>query len=128
MDFKEIWPELIAGKKVRRQEWNEGLFIQFINEEIQSYLHYGEPFAYDNSILLSDDWVVIGENENVLYRFHSACEQLALGKAIKLKSWPDTCYLVLDKETNMIFRFKNEKSNFLPTFPCMIAMDWEVIE
>jgi len=63
--FTEIIDSLLAGNKVRRQEWgNDGTYLVIENEKLMIFkpedkqLH---PLIISTGDLLGEDWIIVGD-------------------------------------------------------------------
>lgn len=137
MNFMEATLALKDGFAIRRKAWrdlthlkvevkiyNTGLeesFIQVYRQEIV-------PFDYDTSIVFSNDWIVIGTNENELIEFAVAVEMLKHKRKVKLKEWPRSTFLELSPDGNDIYMRRMCEFNYVPCFEDFADNDWEILE
>jgi hypothetical protein len=123
MDFSHAMSELDSGKRIRRKEWEKSVYLQKVDNKIFCSRQEAVPFQYDISIIGSTDWIVVGENGECT--FADAVKALALNKKIKLKEWPDDCYLEGVANRKEVFMRRNTVYEFTPTFECFLSTDWE---
>jgi len=137
MDFSEATILLKEGKSIRRKSWPEFVHLKIIGMEddkmnpvdvIQGYRQEAVPFNYDTSIILSNDWVVIGNDENELIEFPAAVEMLKYRRKIRLKEWPIHTFLELHPNGKELFMRKMCEYDYTPSFECFAATDWETME
>lgn len=68
MDFGEIITPLVFGRRIRRKEWPEGLFLESdgsnvwmrcdIDGELKTFKHYcAEDRVFTLTDICSDDWM-----------------------------------------------------------------------
>lgn len=128
MDFKEATEQLKQQNKVRRKAWESTIYL-LMNEvhEVKCYRLEAVPFNYDVNIIMSNDWVIVGEEEGEQYCFPDVVQNLLFNKKIKLKEWPEQCYLEATPNGKEVFMRRICEYPFTPTFECFTSTDWEVI-
>jgi hypothetical protein len=127
MKFEKAFEELMKGKRIRRKEWDNHLHLLFKDNDIKSY--HGEITVFYNkpSILISHDWLVVDEDYKLL-TFMEAVEQMKAKKRITNKKWLEEGsdkYITISD--NQFVMCKSVEFDFMPTYQCLIANDWEVI-
>ncbi len=127
MEFKEVYKDLIINKKVRRRGWADRTLYLQINDEcdIKCYRQECIIFNYDLSIL-DEDWFIVGEDERM--SFADSISHLLNGEKIKLKDWPNDCFLESSENRKFLYMRKNWEFDFTPSFECFSENDWEVID
>jgi hypothetical protein len=127
MNFEQAIEELKKGKKIRRIGWEEKNYLMVDEEdnETKNYYLSIKPYEYDQTIILSNDWVN-ARNPTLTHimKWTEAIEALKLGACLKQKDW-DTGYITLDKSIPDIVYCYYETCPFSPTYTCFVANDWE---
>ncbi len=126
MDFPSAMFELKQGKKVRRREWEPSIYLHKKSLEIKSFRRESVPFNYYIDILISSGWIVEGILEELT--FSEAILHTLSNRKIRFKDWTDDCWLEATNDKKELFMRKNSEYTFIPSYPCCIATDWEVIE
>ena len=124
MNLNEALTHLKIGRRITRKEWEYGSFLQK-REFTSCYRLDVSLFQYDVSILDSNDWIVVGDEEIQEISFADAVLELRIGNQVKLKHWVD-CWLEL--ENKEICLKKYVESKYIPSFSCLCAEDWEIFE
>lgn len=136
MNFSEATKLLKEGHGIRRKSWPDcsyvkiEVFITTESEEVPVIKHYRQeivPFVYDNSIILSDDWVVVGEEDNII-DFPSAMEKLRYRYKVKPKEWDKNTYIALDQGLHELNQYRMCEHRYHISFEDFSANDWEVTE
>lgn len=125
MEFKEAFEHLENGKKVRRRAWEDKTIYLMMGAELKCYRQECVVFNYDLSVF-DDEWFIIGKEE--IYSFSALIPFLLKGNKIKLKHWPEGCFVEADSSKTCLIKHVNCEYDFIPTFGCLAADDWEVIE
>jgi hypothetical protein len=126
MNLKEAYEQLSTGKSVRRQSWLELIHLKYDdNGLVKCFGQQAVEFQYDLSIINSSGWVVVGDEEGEVYIFPDAITHFLSNKKIKLKDWPKGCHLEI--ENGKVFMRKMTEYPFVPTFECLMANDWDVV-
>jgi len=128
MNFKNAEKLLREGKKIRRKNWQASLYLQIdALGNIKGFREEAISFNYDLTIINSHDWVIIGEDDNII-SFAEALDALLHGKLVKLKEWPIDCFLEKTSNGKEVFMRRTCEYDFIPTFECFLSTDWEEIE
>lgn len=137
MNFMDATKLLKGGHAIRRKAWPEFTYIKIENviipegEEVQvikGYRQEAVSFVYDTSIIISDDWIVVGVSPEDTIDFPNAVEMLKKRFKIKLKEWPRSTFIELDMNGKDLFMRKMCEHPYTPTFECFCAIDWETVE
>ena len=129
MDFIDAVHELHKGRKIRRKSWDKSVYLQVLsNSFVQCYRSEAVPFLYDNDIILSYGWLILGDPEAKEYFFPEAVEILMNRGKVALNSWPPETYLEVTPNSREIFMRRECEFAFTPTFECFMSKDWELIE
>ncbi len=115
----------MKGAKIRRKEWLPLVHIVYKDNLVQTYQGQKTHFYDKAEIILSDGWQVIGEEERGEFNFIDIIEELKNKKQVRQKNWPDNKYLYID--TNQFVACEPIPYDFMPTFACLCANDWEII-
>lgn len=127
MNFKEAFQELKNGKRLTRTGWEQKNFLRMDdNGEIQNFIIHMEPYLYDQSIILSEGWIIKDGNPDQKMPFLSALEAIKVGSSIALPEW-DGMWVTLDKSTSQMILNSYRNEPFMPTFTCFMLNDWEVV-
>ncbi|MDP4145613.1 MAG: hypothetical protein Q8936_14195 [Bacillota bacterium] len=128
MELKEAYQGINCGKKIRRKSWPNNAYLKSnSNDELTMYHIRADLFTYDLSIIHSHGWICItNHNRSEPIDFISGLQYLNEGMKLRLQEWPDSTYLMIDNRNIVIF--KEEEWNFVPTYECLIAHDWEIID
>lgn len=126
MEFKEAYLELAKNNKIRRKAWDDSFYIMNDDGKIKSFREECVPFVFDLSIISSLDWVVINDTD-AEFSFVDVIDLLKQGRKVKLKDWPDDCFVEITKDQKSMFMRRISEYDFTPTFECFAANDWEVL-
>jgi len=123
--FEEAYKELLAGKKIRRKEWNGLNHIRICDGILKSFSGEFVNFNPLPDILPSDGWILVND-DGVELSFIQAIDQLKIGKSVAHKNWKDKFIFV---EYDELILAGTVECEFLPiTYKCLCANDWEVME
>jgi len=92
-----------------------------VNSEVKSYQPKLTNFIYDESILVSNGWLVDGYKNEM--SFGEIIPFLQQGFKARLNSWNDA-YIFLQKQTNTLAFYTMEVFPFIPNFESFIENDW----
>lgn len=127
MDFKEASELLKQDKKIRRKAWDKSFYLLMDElDNVKCFREEAVPFTYNLSIITSHDWVIVGEDKEM--SFPDALMALLDGKLIKLKEWPNDCFLEATQNGKEVFMRRICEYDFTPTFECFSSTDWDVLE
>jgi len=129
MEFKEMYSYLLSNHKIRRRAWEEkSLFLMMTpDNHVKCYRQECVPYIYDMDIINSHDWIVVGDEKNLL-PFSDVIIPLMNGKNVRLKEWPKDNFLECTPNGKDIFLRKTCEYQFVPTMECFAANDWDVIK
>lgn len=127
MNLSSAIKEMESSKdiKIRRKSWPHSIYMKITDNIPTMYHKEASFFSYDLSIINSNDWIILDDEERKLLSFLSVLEELKNGKAAQLSSWDKETYIVADRQNLM--QMKETKYNFVPAYPCFISDDWEII-
>lgn len=136
MDFAEATRALKYGSSIRRKSWPPFFHLKIIEHKddkgdtfkvITGYRQEAIPFIYDSGIIISDDWIVVDVDDNLI-DFPAAIEKLRQRYKVRLKSWPKNTYLELSENSKNLVMRRMCEHDYVPTFECFSADNWEIME
>lgn len=128
MQFEKAYEELLKGKKIRRKEWEHFTHLRLAGkEEVKTYKGEYTEFYQNSNILVSNGWIVLdGDGEQM--PFIDALQELKLKKKITNIDWLEKGY---DKfifiDHNKLAMCTAIEFDFMPTYQCLLATDWEIM-
>lgn len=128
MQFEKAYQELLKGKKIRRKEWEHFMHLRYQNGNVKTYKGEYTHFYNTSNIIMSNDWIVIDGDGKAL-TFLEALEELRQKKKITSKKMIEDnidAFLFIDK--NQFAMCKAVEFDFMPTFECFNAVDWEIMK
>lgn len=125
MNFTKAHVELLLGKKIRRKEWEPLLHLKIVNEEVKAFRGEFSNFYEDSTILISDGWLIV-EGDGKTMSFIEALEEMKIKKCLRKADWPEDMFVFVDKDNLAIC--KPVEYDFMPTYKCLCANDWEIIK
>lgn len=130
MNFQDAMQALDAGKSICRQKWDKGLFLRRVvsstGDEVKCFCTSVTHFQYDMEILKSTGWLIEGSSEQ--FSFIELIPKLLEGKVAKYPEWINSELLFASEDRKKLYLSKLEEFNFVPTFECLTANDWVIIE
>ena len=125
MDFSEAMDKVKEGFKVSREPWRNEIYFSIKQGMFDSYKSYINYYAYSEDIMVSEDWLIEGDEKE--YRFCEIIPFLQKGCKARLSNWNDK-FIYLDKsEKRLVISFK-ERFDFTPAFDDFLAEDWVVLQ
>lgn len=140
MKLKDAIKELRAGHRIKRIEWKDAAFLTSIPAQTDIDINIPERivlvqkikdlFRYDNSLLLSDEWIVVGEDQEVFLTFGDAVEELKKFKKLKLIDWDKFIFIQLDENPPHEIIFNNLRTieDYALSHLDIFAEDWVILE
>jgi len=125
MNFDKAYKELLAGKKIRRKEWEAFLHLRMIGDTVKAFHAENIDFYSGSEILVSEDWTVVDGDDTKL-TFIEALEELKLKKAITRETWREDTFMFVNNGNFVIC--KPVECEFMPTYACFCSADWEVMK
>ncbi len=128
MIFEKAYKELLAGKKIRRKEWEKLMHMKMIDGKIKTFKGEYTQF-YDNAhSLLNDGWrIVDGDGKNL--KFVDAIEELRQKKCLTRDDWIEEGKEQFVFVDNGQFALcKQVEFDFMPTWVCLTADDWCILK
>lgn len=127
MNFKEALEELKKGKRITRTGWDQKNFLKMDGSgDIENFIIQIHPYQYDQTIILSEGWIIKGGDPENKLTFLEAIQLIKTGSSICLPEW-DGQWVSLDKAENQLVLNSYQSSPFMPTFTCFMLNDWSVI-
>ena len=124
MNFEKAHKELLAGKKIRRKEWEPFMHLRLIDGMVKTFKGENINFYGDARLLISTGWRVV-DGDGKMMSFIDALEELKQKKAITREDLEDG-FLFVDKGNLALCR--PIEYDFMPTFNCLCSVDWEIIK
>jgi hypothetical protein len=121
MKFCEAMDLLKAGKKVTRNDWKDGLYFILEEGKVHSYQPVVEHYAYNEDIMVSENWMVDGATES-----KSFCEiipDLQNGSKAWMSDWKPEFFIYLDPQSGLVLH-RMSQFPFNPSFEDFKANDW----
>lgn len=124
MNFEKAYKELIAGKKIRRKEWERLKYLHLRDGEVVAYQGEYTHFYQSPSVLISSGWrIVDGDGTSMV--FVEALEELRNKKCITRDDMGDG-FLFIDSD--QITLCKPVEFVFMPSWKCLNSDDWCVMK
>jgi len=124
MNFEKAHKELLAGKKIRRKEWEPLMHLRMIDDDVVAFKGEYCSFYQTPNVLVSSGWRVVDNEERVM-TFVEAIEELKNKKCITREGMGEA-FVFVDK--NQLATCKPVQFDFMPTWSCMNAIDWETMK
>jgi hypothetical protein len=124
MNFERAYRELLANKKIRRKAWEPLMHLRLVEKEVKTF--HGETinFFADSNILISKGWKIV-DGDDTEMSFLEALEELKQKKCITNDTMKDS-YIFIDNGQWAICR--PVEYQFMPTYQCLMSIDWEVLK
>lgn len=127
MRFNEAMEALQKGNKVTRQAWIGAIYFKMDGNDVKTYQPRVAIYAYNEDIMISDGWVVDGEEGE--FKFYDIIPFLQKSKKAWLKDWiSQEMYIHYDQASAAIVLNSMETYAFIPAFDAFIALDWVVLQ
>lgn len=124
MNFEKAHKELLAGKKIRRKEWEAFQHLRLIDGRVKTFKGENINFYGYPDLLLSNEWQVV-DGDGKKLSFVEALEELKLKKAITHSERPN-CFIFVDNGHLALCR--EIEYDFMPDFKCFCSNDWEIMK
>ena len=121
MKFSEAMDLLKSGSKVTREPWVGVVYFLMVEADVKAYQPKLTHYAYNEDIMVSDGWIVEGQEES--YKFADIIPFLQKGLKAKLKDWVEM-FIFLDRTTRLLAIQSVENFPFTPDFESFMAEDW----
>lgn len=128
MLFSEAMKEVIKGARVTRRPWLGTMYFERDKDnqnDIVCFQSMLAAFHYDDSIMISNDWLIEGCNEP-LY-FYDIVNHLQSGKKATLSTWEKDTYIYYDSVNKYLVMHQMHAMPYIPDFDSFIANDWEIV-
>ncbi len=124
MNFDKAHKELLAGKKIRRKEWEPFMHLRLIEGEVKTFKGENINYYSNSQLLISKGWKVVdGDGKDL--NFVEALEELKLKKSITNDALVDA-FIFIDQGSLAMCRAV--EYDFMPTFKCLCSTDWEIVK
>ncbi len=123
MNFEKAYKELIAGKKIRRREWEKLRYLQ-LKDKVIAYQGEYSQFETDPNVLVSAGWKVV-DGDGASMTFIEALEQLRNRKCITTDAMGESFIFI---DSDQITLCKPVEFIFMPTWQCLNQNDWEIMK
>lgn len=128
MKLSEVIDYLKEGKKIRRYDWTNVVYLKIKDSHL---LGYRKAFKYVDIVddmLLSNDWLKINSNESdsKKYKFYELIDYLKQGDAIKRIDWDNDC-IFFDKVEHVLVHEYRYTDIFALNCEDLFAEDWIVL-
>lgn len=124
MNFEKAHKELLAGKKIRRKEWEPFMHLRLIDEKVKTFKGENVTFYGYPDLLISHEWIVV-DGDGKKLNFLEALEELKQKKAIT-REGDENSFIFVDNGNLALCR--QVAYEFMPTFKCLCSNDWEVMK
>jgi len=125
MLFEKAHKELLAGKKIRRKEWEKLMHLRLIDDDVIAFRGEFSNFYDTPNILISKDWLVV-DGDGTKFNFLEAIDQLRNKKCLRLDHWEEDKFLFIDKDKMAVC--KPVKFDFMPSWEELQLTDWEILK
>lgn len=122
MNFCEAMDLLKNGAKVTRSVWKGSLYFMMQGEEVLSYQPRFLDYTYDETIMISDGWLIEGDTQE--YTFCEIIPFLKDGKKAYMADWIKGWYIYFDNSTAKLVLHMMDSFPFVPEFESFTATDW----
>jgi hypothetical protein len=128
MNFEKAYKELLAGKKIRRKEWEVFMHLRIIDGHVKTFKGEYTNFYANADIILSEGWKVVdGDGKELNYV--QMVEELKNKKYITHKDWQENQqekFIFVDKD--QIAMCSAVMFDFMPSYKCLCSSDWETMK
>jgi len=128
MNFEKAHKELLAGKKIRRKEWEPLMHMRIIDGYVKTFKGEYTNFYNDANIITTNGWLLV-DSDNTELTFVEAIEQLKAKKQLTRKDWLEEQsdkFIFIDH--NRIAMCKSVEFEFMPTWECLNSDDWQIMK
>lgn len=124
MKFNEAMQKLEQGSKVTRQPWFGSVYFMLEEKEVKSYQPKLAAYTYNEEIMISDGWKVVGEEGE--FKFYDIIPYLQKGLKAYMKDWKES-YIYLDPTIKGLAIHSMEVFPFTLDFNSFVSEDWVVV-
>ncbi len=125
MRFCEAMEKLKSGSKVTREPWRDGVYFLMDGNDVKSFQPKLSPYIYNEDIMVSDGWVVIGQEGE--FNFCDIIPYLYQGFKARLKDWKEA-FIYLDQSQKSLIVHSMDIFQFTPSFKDFLSQDWVELE
>ena len=130
MNLHDAVEALKSGKKIRLKGWGTKSYLKMEDDisEVNLYSEESHHFDYQSTILLTDDWEVLYNDDNSKYSFTEMIDKLREGKKCRRESWEPYTYIMFDKNNREIIKKRMSIIPFILNFDSFVSNEWEAID
>lgn len=128
MIFEKAWKELLAGKKIRRKEWELLMHMRMQDGIIRTYKGEYSAFYDDAKALMNEGWMIV-DGDGKKLSFMEALAALRERKCLTREEWMEAQreqFIFIDN--GQFALCKQVEFAFMPTWKCLNHDDWQVIK
>jgi hypothetical protein len=114
----------MSGKKIRRKEWEHLLHLRLIGTVIKAFRGEITNFYNNPDFIQTKDWVVV-DGDGKKLSFLEALEELKAKQSITREDMGEA-FIFVDNGNLALCR--PVEYDFMPTFKCLCATDWEILK
>ena len=127
MNFSDAIEKLKSGKKITRTPWRGEIWFEITDGELLSCQEHFEQYQYDESIMISNDWKLLGDKSDEEYSFCDLMGHLLNGRKAKEEYWQDMYIYYCPKDKQLIVSMTVYNS-YTPIIDDFLAQDWIIKE
>lgn len=126
MNFEKAYTELLAGRKIRRKEWEYYKHLRLVDGTVKTFHQETTSFYTNASVLITKEWTVI-DGDGKKLSFIETLEPLKQKKGIRNDEMSEDSFIFIDSN-NEFAMCKAVECQFMPTFRCLCSSDWEILK
>lgn len=124
MNFEKAYTEMVAGKMIRRKNWEPLQHMRIVDEKVITYRTETSQYVSGAQVLTSSGWRIFGDDGDS-FTFIEGISHL------KNKKWIthdqlNGGYIMVDTANLAVCR--PVQYDYLPNYQDMCAIDWELIK
>lgn len=129
MNFTEAMKALKSNKTLMRSCWKDMYLLLDADKNIKVFQLNSRHFPFNNSILLSEDWIVVKPDGIIIVDapFEEMIEALGEKAKAKLSNWKDE-WIELDIVTKQIIHKTYWEIHYELNYDDFTALDWKIRE
>lgn len=128
MNFEKAYKEMMNGKKIRRKEWEPFMHLQYKDKKVKTYKGEYTDFYNNANVLISEGWKIV-DGDGKEFSFVQALEELKNKKKLTNDRWVEETnknfFIFID--VGQIVICKSVEFDFMPSYKCLCADDWEIM-
>lgn len=122
MNFSKALECLKSGAKISRKAYKGAVYLVKHGDMILAFQPIKTYYEYDLSIMISEDWQIIGQDET--YPFVDMIALLQSGHKARLKDWEKDMFIYIEPGSNIITLETVLPFPFMPDMTSFMADDW----